>query len=162
MHRCGNVSKTEVDAIVNYRLTSCEEYAMPVLRRKDFVTTNAPMASSAISRSIRWDYHFTHCTKANITDDQGLIELLSHNLTTFAPSQSTFQNHYSARPWLSSRYPSESTTSSLSASDEQKRFQLAPKPTKAERAAQGKTGLFRWRHDGSLNGRMLGWRDVRA
>jgi len=41
------------------------------------------MASSAISRSIRWDYHFTHCTKANITDDQGLIELLSHNLDYF-------------------------------------------------------------------------------
>jgi hypothetical protein len=26
---------------------------------------------------------FTHCTKANVTDDQGLIELLSHNLDYF-------------------------------------------------------------------------------
>jgi len=26
---------------------------------------------------------FTHCTKANVSDDQGLIELLSHNLNYF-------------------------------------------------------------------------------
>jgi len=26
---------------------------------------------------------FTHCTKANVSDDQGLIELLSHNLDYF-------------------------------------------------------------------------------
>jgi hypothetical protein len=26
---------------------------------------------------------FTHCTKANVSDDQGLIEMLSHNLAYF-------------------------------------------------------------------------------
>jgi len=126
---------------------------MPVLRRKDFVTTNAPMASSAISRSIRWDYHFLRIVKANITDDQGLIELLSHNLDYFRQAS----QHSKITILLDHGYHPDtlqSTTSSLSASDEQN-FQLAPKPTKAERAAQGKTGFVRWRHDGSLNGRML-------
>lgn len=26
---------------------------------------------------------FTHCTKANVSDDQGLIEMLSHNIGYF-------------------------------------------------------------------------------
>ncbi|XQQ07941.1 MAG: IS5/IS1182 family transposase [Leptolyngbya sp. IPPAS B-1204] len=62
---------------------------------------------------------FTHCTKANVSDDQGLIELLSRNLDYFRakpvniPKITILLDH----------------------------GELAPKPTKAEKAAQGKTGF---------------------
>ncbi|MEG4963975.1 MULTISPECIES: hypothetical protein [unclassified Microcoleus] len=42
------------------------------------------MASNDILLLIRWAFHFSPTlTKANISDDQGLIEMLSHNLDYF-------------------------------------------------------------------------------
>jgi len=99
--------------------------------------------------------------KANITDDQGLIELLSHFDYFRQASQ-----HSKITILLDHGYHPDTLQKALQALYPQVmskiRFQLAPKPTKAERAAQGKTGFVPWRHDGSLNGRMLGWRDVRV
>lgn len=47
---------------------------------------------------------FTHCTKANISDDQGLIELLSHNLDYFRVKESEHpKDYHPTRPWISPR-----------------------------------------------------------
>ncbi len=85
---------------------------------------------------------FTHCTKANVSDDQGLIELLNHNLDYFRakpvniPKITILLDHGyhpdKITTELQKRYPQIMTKI---------RFQLAPKPTKAEKAALGKTGF---------------------
>lgn len=85
---------------------------------------------------------FTHCTQANVTDDQGLIEMLSNNLDYFRrkpvniPKVTILLDHgynpdkiSKALQWL---YPQVMT---------KLRFQLAAKPTKAQKTAQGKTGF---------------------
>ena len=47
---------------------------------------------------------FTHCTKANVSDDQGLIEMLSHNLDYFrAKPVNPREDYHSARQRLSPR-----------------------------------------------------------
>lgn len=85
---------------------------------------------------------FTHCTKASVSDDQGLIELLSHNL-----------NYFRAKPvnipkitiLLDSGYHPDKLTAELQKLYPQimtkVRFELAPKPTKAEKIAQGQSGF---------------------
>jgi transposase len=85
---------------------------------------------------------FTHCTKANVTDDQGLIEMLSQNLSYFRtkpvniPKITILLDHgyhlAAIAKALQVLYPQILTKI---------RFQLAPKPTKAQKAAQGKTGF---------------------
>lgn len=85
---------------------------------------------------------FTHCTKASVSDDQGLIELLSRNLNYFrvkpvniAKITILLDHGYhpdTIRKALQAIYPQVMTKI---------RFQLAPKPTKAEKIAQGKTGF---------------------
>ena len=85
---------------------------------------------------------FTHCTKANVSDDQGLIQMLSHHLDYFQakpvniPKITILLDHGYHPDYLISAlqqvYPQIMTKI---------RFQLAPKPTKAQKAAQGKTGF---------------------
>jgi transposase len=85
---------------------------------------------------------FTHCTKANVSDDQGLIELLSNNLDYLRAKpvnipKITILLDHGYHPdkltlELQKLYPQIMTKI---------RFQLAPKPTKAEKAALGKTGF---------------------
>jgi len=41
---------------------------------------------------------FTHCTKANVTDDQGLIEMLSQNINYFKAKPVNIPDHNSGRP----------------------------------------------------------------
>ena len=85
---------------------------------------------------------FTHCTKASVSDDQGLIELLSHNLDYFRAKP---VNIPKITILLDHGYHPDKLTLALQALYPQVmtkiRFQLAPKPTKAEKAAQGKTGF---------------------
>lgn len=85
---------------------------------------------------------FTHCTKANITDDQGLVELLSHNLDYFRTKP---VNIPKITILLDNGYHPDKLILALQALYPQVmtkiRFQLAAKPTKAEKAAQGKTGF---------------------
>ncbi|MEH2147384.1 transposase [Nostoc sp.] len=83
-----------------------------------------------------------HCTKANVSDDQGLIELLSNNLDYLRAKpvnipKITILLDHGYHPdkltlELQKLYPQIMTKI---------RFQLAPKPTKAEKAAVGKTGF---------------------
>jgi transposase len=85
---------------------------------------------------------FTHCTKANVSDDQGLVEMLSRNLDYFRAKpvnipKITILLDHGYHPdklieALQQVYPQIMTKI---------RFELAPKPTKAEKAAQGKTGF---------------------
>ena len=85
---------------------------------------------------------FTHCTKANVSDDQGLIEMLSRNVDYFRTKpvnipKITILLDHGYHPdkliaALQQLYPQIMTKI---------RFELAPKPTKAEKAAQGKTGF---------------------
>ncbi len=86
---------------------------------------------------------FTHCTPANVSDDQGLIEMLSCNLDYFRAKpvnipKITILLDHGYHPdkliqALQQVYPQIMTKI---------RFELAPKPTKAEKARQGKTGFF--------------------
>ncbi|MBW4542508.1 MAG: transposase [Myxacorys chilensis ATA2-1-KO14] len=85
---------------------------------------------------------FTHCTKANVTDDQGLIERLHHHMDYFRakpvniPKITLLLDHGyhpdTLKKALQALYPQIMTKI---------RFQLAPKPSKAEKAAQGKSGF---------------------
>ncbi len=47
---------------------------------------------------------FTHCTSANLSDDVGLIEMLTHKVRLFSVQTCEHsQNHNLVRSWLSSR-----------------------------------------------------------
>jgi hypothetical protein len=89
---------------------------------------------------------FTHCTKASVSDDQGLIELLSHNLDYFG-------DYFGSKPMnipkitilLDSGYHIDKIIAALQAVYPRIltkiRFQVAPKPSPSEKAAQGKSGF---------------------
>jgi hypothetical protein len=86
---------------------------------------------------------FTHCTKASVSDDQGLIEMLSHNEDYFRTKpvnipKITILLEHGYHPnkivvALQQIYPQIMTKI---------RFELAAKPTQAEKAAQGKIGFI--------------------
>jgi len=86
---------------------------------------------------------FTHCTKANVTDDQGLIEMLLQNINYFKAKpvnipKITILVDHGYHPdkiiqALQSVYPQMMTKI---------RFERSPKPSKAEKAAQGKSGFI--------------------
>lgn len=92
---------------------------------------------------------FTHVTIAEVSDHQGLIEMLSHHLDYFRlkpvniPKITILLDHGYHPPQIitakAKTYPQILT---------KLRFELAPKPTKAKKAALGKTGfvvvLARW------------------
>ena len=79
---------------------------------------------------------FTHCTKANVSDDQGLIEMLSHNIDYFRAKpvnipKITILLDHGYHPSkiivaLQKLYPQILT---------KLRFELAPKPTKAAKSS---------------------------
>jgi hypothetical protein len=85
---------------------------------------------------------FTHCTKASVSDDQGLIELLSHNLDYFRAKP---VNIAKITILLNQGYHPDTICTALQQHYPQImtkiRFQLAPKPSKAQKAAQGKVGF---------------------
>lgn len=85
---------------------------------------------------------FTHCTKANVSDDMGLIEMLSQNLDYFRAKP---VNIPKITILLDNGYHPEMITAALQNLYPQImtkiRFELSPKPTKAEKAALGKTGF---------------------
>ena len=85
---------------------------------------------------------FTHCTAANVSDDAGLIELLTINVDYFKskpvniPKTTILLDHGyhldKLREALEQVYPKIM---------KKIRFELSPKPSKAEKAAQGKSGF---------------------
>lgn len=110
-------------------------------------------ATNGIKRNLAVDSlgfpFFTHCTKANVSDDQGLIEMFAKNI-----------NYFKAKPvnipkitvLVDHGYHPEHLTNELEKIYPQImtkiRFKLAPKPTREEKAAQGKSGFvvipMRW------------------
>lgn len=85
---------------------------------------------------------FTHCTKANVSDDVGLIEMLKLNIDYFKskpvniPKITILLDHGFHIDYLTEKlkkvYPQIMTKI---------RFQLSAKPTKQQKAAQGKSGF---------------------
>lgn len=85
---------------------------------------------------------FTHCTKANVSDDCGLIEMLIKNIDYFQSKPQELplitillDNGYHPeiiRIELEKVYPEIMTKI---------QFELSPKPSKAEKQAQGKSGF---------------------
>jgi transposase len=85
---------------------------------------------------------FTHCTKASVSDDQGLIELLSRNLDYFRAKP---MNIPKITILLDSGYHIDKIIEALQGVYPRiltkLRFQVAPKLSPTEKAAQGKSGF---------------------
>jgi len=85
---------------------------------------------------------FTHCTKANISDDEGLIEMLSPNIDYFKRKP---VNIPKITILLDNGYHPDKIITELEkiypAIMRKIRFELSPKPSKADKEAQGKSGF---------------------
>ena len=110
-------------------------------------------ATNGIKRNLGIDSlgfpFFTHCTKANVSDDQGLIEMFAQNIDYFKAKP---VNIAKITVLVDHGYHPEHLTKELEKIYPQImnkiRFELAPKPTKEEKIAQGKSGFvvipMRW------------------
>ncbi len=85
---------------------------------------------------------FTHCTKANVSDDVGLIEMLSQNIDYFKQKPVELPK---TTILLDNGYHPEKIITELAkiypAIMSKIRFELSPKPSQAEKEAQGKSGF---------------------
>jgi hypothetical protein len=85
---------------------------------------------------------FTHCTPANLSDDAGLLEMLIQNIASF---QSKPVDLPKTTILLDHGYHPKSLTEALEKVYPQImtkiKFELSPKPSKAEKAAQGQAGF---------------------
>ncbi len=85
---------------------------------------------------------FSHCTRANLSDDQGLIEMLSDNIDYF---KSKPVNIPKITILLDNGYHPEKLMEKLIKIYPQIaskiKFQLSPKPSKAQKKQKGKTGF---------------------
>lgn len=117
---------------------------MPALRPRDFVITRQPMALNDIWLSIPWGFpSLLTLSKANVSDDQGLIEMLWQNIDYFKvkpvniPKITILVDHgyhpETIRQALQEIYPQIMTKI---------RFERSPKPSKTEKEAQSKSGFI--------------------
>lgn len=85
---------------------------------------------------------FTHCTRANVSDDRGLIEMLSNNIDYF---KSKPVNIPKITILLDNGYHPEKLIEELKKIYPQIankiKFKLSPKPSKAQKRKEGKTGF---------------------
>ena len=85
---------------------------------------------------------FTHCTPANVSDDKGLIEMLTQHLDYFRAKPAHLPK---TTILLDNGYHPDQLQSALEEVYpqimEKIQFELSPKPSKAEKAAAGKTGF---------------------
>ena len=85
---------------------------------------------------------FTHCTKANISDDQGLIEMLSHNIDYFKSKPVELPK---TTILLDNGYHPEKLTQALEQIYPEImtkiQFELSAKPSKAKKQAKGQSGF---------------------
>jgi hypothetical protein len=85
---------------------------------------------------------FTHCTKANVSDDAGLIEMLSLNMDYFKSKPLDIPQ---ITILLDNGYHPEHLTKELEKVYPQImtkiKFELSAKPSKAQKEAQGKSGF---------------------
>jgi hypothetical protein len=91
--------------------------------------------------SLRFPF-FTHSTKANLSDDAGLVEMLKNNIDYF---QSKPVNIPKITILLDNGYHPDRLTVELEKIYPQImtkiKFELSPKPSKAQKEAQGKLGF---------------------
>jgi len=88
--------KNKMDPVANNRFASGEEYdAVPVCSQ-GFCHYKCTMASKTLAVDTLGLPFFTHCTLFEVSDDQGLIELLSHNLNYFRAKPVNIENYHSA------------------------------------------------------------------
>ena len=85
---------------------------------------------------------FTHCTPANVSDDVGLIEMLTQNIDYFRQKP---MNIPKITIMLDNGYNPDKLQEELEKVYPQImqkiRFKVVPKPSKAEKEAQGKSGF---------------------
>jgi hypothetical protein len=115
---------------------------MPVWTRSCFCFYKA---TNGIKRHLAIDTlgfpFFTHCTPASVSDDMGLVEMLSQNIDYFKskpvniPKITILLDHGYHPEYLTQKleqiYPQIMTKI---------RFELSTKPSKQQKAAQGKSG----------------------
>ena len=107
---------------------------------------------------------FTHCTRANVSDHQDLIEMLTNQMNYFTckpddlpKTTRMVDNGY--HPLVLTKalvqiYPQIMTKI---------QFELAPKPTPSQKQVQGKTGfVVVATRVGEANGQTLGWNPVKV
>jgi hypothetical protein len=86
---------------------------------------------------------FTHCTKANISDDQGLIEMLTQNIDYFKSKPVELPK---TTILLDNGYHPEKLTKALEEIYPEMmtkiQFELSAKPSKAEKAAFMTIGIY--------------------
>lgn len=86
---------------------------------------------------------FTHCTPANVSDDEGLVEMFKNNIDYFKKKP---VNIPKITILLDSGYHLKFLTEKLQdiypAIMTKIRFQLAPKPSRQKKELQGKTGFI--------------------
>jgi hypothetical protein len=123
---------------------------MPAWTLKGTVFTKQPMGLKDISAIDTLGFpFFTHCTRANVSDDAGLIEMLTLNIDYF---KSKPVNIPKITILLDHGYHPEHLTEELEKVYPQImtkiKFELSTKPSKQEKAAQGKSGfvpaIARW------------------
>jgi hypothetical protein len=86
--------------------------------------------------------YFTHCTQANISDDQGLIEMLTDNIDYF---KSKPQDLPKTTILVDNGYHPDKLTSAVAAIYPEMmtkiQFELSPKPSTAQKKAKGQVGF---------------------
>lgn len=103
-------------------------------------------ATNGIKRHLAVDIlgfpFFTHCTPANVSDDQGLIEMLSQSIDYFKSKPLELPK---ITILLDNGYHPEKLTQALELIYPEImtkiQFQLSPKPSKAEKEAKGISGF---------------------
>ena len=116
---------------------------MQALRVKGFVSTNPRFG---IKRHLAVDTlgfpFFTHCTRANLSDDAGLLEMLTNNIDYF---KSKPVNIPKITVLLDNGYHPDKLTTELKkvypAIMTKIRFELSPKPSKSQKKTEGKSGF---------------------
>jgi len=84
-----------MDPVANNRFASGEEYVQCQCAVQGVLSLQMHQASKDIGSGHSGFAVFTHCTPG-VSDDQGLIELLSHNLNYFRAKPSISENYHSA------------------------------------------------------------------
>ncbi|WP_300639508.1 transposase [Mastigocoleus sp. MO_188.B34] len=112
--------------------------------RKGFVFTNlrTELKGTLAVDSLGFPF-FVHCTKANVSDDKGLIEILSDNIDYF---KSKPLNIPKVTILLDNGYHPEKLEEELKKIYPQImtkiRFELSPKPSKTQKEKEGKIGFI--------------------
>ena len=106
---------------------------------------------------------FSHCTKANLSDDAGLIEMFTKNIAYF---KSKPVNIPKITILLDNGYHLKKLIEELSkiypAIMRKVRFELSPKPSKEQKKAEGNRDLSQSKLDGLSKEVTLGWKNVRV